>query len=93
MESKDRNLKNIQFVGEENFVSPQQFTFDEDFEVLGGTLKSFTLAYETYGELNDTRDNAILICHALTGDHHAAGYHECPMGTTKKQRQVGGIML
>ena len=84
MESKDRNLKNIQFVGEENFVSPQQFTFDEDFEVLGGTLKSFTLAYETYGELNDTRDNAILICHALTGDHHAAGYHECPHGKNKE---------
>jgi homoserine O-acetyltransferase len=41
----------------------------------GRTLGPITLAYETYGELNDARDNAILVVHALSGDAHAAGYH------------------
>jgi len=41
----------------------------------GGTLHGFTLAYETYGTLSDDRCNAILICHALSGDSHVAGYY------------------
>lgn len=41
----------------------------------GQTLPGFTLRYETYGTLNATRDNVILICHALSGDHHCAGWH------------------
>jgi len=41
----------------------------------GRILPSYDLVYETYGELNDSASNAILICHALSGDHHAAGYH------------------
>jgi homoserine O-acetyltransferase len=40
-------------------------------EVLGG----FQIVYETYGTLNADASNAVLICHALSGDHHAAGYH------------------
>ena len=39
------------------------------------TLPGFELVYETYGELNAARSNAVLVCHALSGDHHAAGYH------------------
>ena len=42
----------------------------------GTTLKGYNLCYETYGRLNKKRDNAILICHALTGDQHAAGYND-----------------
>jgi len=42
----------------------------------GAKLGPITLAYETYGELNDERSNAILVSHALTGDAHAAGYHK-----------------
>src|SRR5437867_2366670 len=39
----------------------------------GGMLRDAELAYETWGELSPTADNAVLVCHALTGDSHAAG--------------------
>ncbi len=42
----------------------------------GRSLPNFTLAYETYGELNASKNNAILICHALSGHQHVAGYHD-----------------
>ena len=41
----------------------------------GATLSPVTVAYETYGELNAARDNAVLVCHALSGSAHAAGFH------------------
>ena len=41
----------------------------------GVELDDITIAYETYGELNEAKDNAIVVFHALTGDAHAAGYH------------------
>jgi homoserine O-acetyltransferase/O-succinyltransferase len=41
----------------------------------GRRLGPFTLAYETYGTLSEARDNAILVCHALSGDAHVAGRH------------------
>lgn len=42
----------------------------------GASLPLYTFAYESYGRLNPERSNAILVCHALTGDAHAAGYYE-----------------
>ena len=57
-------------------VSPRCIHFDEDLALRSGkTLSGFDLMIETYGELNQDRSNAILICHALSGDHHAAGFH------------------
>ncbi|MEG3600597.1 MAG: homoserine O-acetyltransferase, partial [Actinomycetota bacterium] len=57
----------------------QFFTFADDRPFAldsGSVLQSVTLAYETWGELNSDASNAILICHAWTGDSHAAGRAE-----------------
>jgi len=42
----------------------------------GRILEPYEITYETYGELNDDKSNVILICHALSGSHHAAGLYE-----------------
>ena len=39
----------------------------------GQTISNFPLAYETFGTLNEKKDNAILVCHALTGDQFVTG--------------------
>src|SRR5512141_2599680 len=47
--------------------------FDEPLQLdLGAEIHEVTVAYETYGTLNQAKDNAILICHALSGDSHVA---------------------
>ncbi len=57
-------------------VAPRVQAFEGTLElVCGRQLPRLDLVYETYGELNATRTNALLVCHALSGDHHAAGYH------------------
>ncbi|PCK09989.1 MAG: homoserine O-acetyltransferase [Alteromonadaceae bacterium] len=58
-------------------VTCKTISFDEPLRLAcGRVLKQYELMIETYGTLNAAKDNAILICHALSGDHHAAGkYH------------------
>ncbi len=57
-------------------VAPQVARFSEPLHLTcGRALPSYELVYETYGTLNAARSNAVLICHALSGNHHAAGYH------------------
>ncbi|MCO7518561.1 MULTISPECIES: homoserine O-acetyltransferase [unclassified Pseudomonas] len=57
-------------------VTPQVARFDEPLALAcGRALASYELIYETYGQLNASASNAVLICHALSGHHHAAGYH------------------
>ena len=54
-------------------IETQYFSFDEVELSSGRRFGPIRVAYETYGRLNAARDNAILICHALTGDAHVAG--------------------
>ena len=55
-------------------VIPQKATFKKELNLeCGRILPSFEMVYETYGKLNNSKNNAILICHALSGNHHAAG--------------------
>ena len=57
-------------------VTPQVFHFKDPLILRSGkVIPNYDLVTESYGELNKKRDNAILVCHALSGDHHAAGFH------------------
>ncbi|HEY3299715.1 MAG TPA: homoserine O-acetyltransferase [Methylophilaceae bacterium] len=57
-------------------VAPKTAYFSEPLPLkCGETLPQFHLMYETYGELNADKSNAVLICHALSGNHHVAGKH------------------
>ncbi len=72
----------IMLVNEKNvgIVKTEYFTFAEPPNQMvlesGERLGPITLAYETYGKLNKEKSNAILVLHALSGDAHAAGFHE-----------------
>ncbi|OED43769.1 homoserine O-acetyltransferase [Endozoicomonas sp. (ex Bugula neritina AB1)] len=57
-------------------VEPEIIQFNQPLTLSSGAiLESYELIIETYGSLNKAHSNAVLICHALSGHHHAAGYH------------------
>ena len=58
-------------------VVAQKLRFDEPLRLKSGAeLPSYEIAYETYGELNAAKSNAVLVCHALNASHHVAGFYE-----------------
>ena len=59
------------------YVKPNIATIKGPLKLLSGrVLSQYDLKYETYGSLNKDGSNAVLICHALSGNHHVAGYYE-----------------
>jgi homoserine O-acetyltransferase len=57
-------------------VTAKTAAFDAPLKLKGGAqLPSYELAYETYGQLNAQKSNAVLVCHALNASHHVAGYY------------------
>ena len=62
-------------IGQENAADGERLVLENAQLTLdnGSVLDTLTLAYRTYGALNADKSNAILICHALTGDHHPSG--------------------
>ncbi|GGH65057.1 homoserine O-acetyltransferase [Comamonas phosphati] len=58
-------------------ATPQSMHFDEPLPLQGGgSIADYDLAFETYGQLNADKSNAILVCHALNASHHVAGSYE-----------------
>ncbi|MDH4026786.1 MAG: homoserine O-acetyltransferase, partial [Desulfuromonadales bacterium] len=71
-------------MSELGIVKNHQVNFDVELRLESGRLLGpITLAYETYGQLNSNKSNAILVAHAWTGDAHAAGRH------TQEDRKPG----
>jgi homoserine O-acetyltransferase len=65
----------MQDPGSVGFVETQKVVLENLSLENGEVLQPLEIAFETYGELNPDKSNAILVCHALSGDAHAAGFH------------------
>jgi homoserine O-acetyltransferase len=74
----DRNVKADLAIPPEGIglVAPKTAHFDAPLKLASGAiLPDYQLVYETYGELNAARSNAVLVCHALNASHHVAGWY------------------
>ena len=62
--------------GSVGVVVPQRASFEQPLSLRSGAvIERYELAYETYGALNRSRSNAVLVCHALNASHHVAGVY------------------
>jgi homoserine O-acetyltransferase len=62
-------------------VTAQKAHFNEPLRLKSGAeLSSYDIAFETYGQLNAAKSNAVLVCHALNASHHVAGFYENDKG-------------
>ena len=69
----DNKISSVGKVQTQSFESKETLILES-----GDQLESLEMIFETYGNLNPERTNAILVCHALSGNHHSAGYYEDP---------------
>ena len=73
MQPLDNTTADVTAVGA---VEPRRAHFARPLELKSGAvIPAYDLVYETYGELNAARSNAVLVCHALSGSHHVAGHY------------------
>ncbi|WIT13011.1 homoserine O-acetyltransferase [Paucibacter sediminis] len=63
-------------MGQLGAVTPQRMSFAQPLPLRSGAqIRDYELVYETYGQLNAARSNAVLVCHALNASHHVAGVY------------------
>ena len=73
---KDRTAEITAAITAVGAVEPRRAHFARPLELKSGAvIPAYDLVYETYGELNAARSNAVLVCHALSGSHHVAGHY------------------
>ncbi|MCE2877843.1 MAG: homoserine O-acetyltransferase [Comamonadaceae bacterium] len=64
-------------------ATPQSMHFEAPLLLSSGaSIRAYDLSYETYGQLNAERSNAVLVCHALNASHHVAGVYQDAQGQT-----------
>ena len=74
--------QSVGLVTSQRVVLPDPFVLEA-----GGVLERAELEYETYGRLSHAKDNVVLVCHALTGDAHVAGWDTNPVGELREYRK------